>query len=345
MLAMSRLEEQCYQILEEKGGKIADEARTILLREMFLKGLRQPLRYVSNKWRDHLAPSLVVLSSEAVGGKPDEHVGPAALALSLMNLSFRLWDDVIDKTEYRRFVPTVFGKFGTGVTLIIGGLASAKAFSILSNMEIDELKREEITKLIWNYWVRMAEAETINLKLRKRANVKPEEKLKVFEMEGATPETSLRIGATLQNGSSEEIDHLGNYGRYLGVILELRKDLNASLNLTLELSEKIKNGSLPYTLLWAKNNSGRIQECLSFDPDTVVQAKMKELVKAILETSALENISRLIKKYAVKAKKEISTLSPNKSTTTLLFLVEAQHRLFVESLSELSNYQTSGHFC
>jgi geranylgeranyl pyrophosphate synthase len=108
MLVRSRLEEQCYQILEEKGGKIADEARTILLREIFLKGLRQPLRYVSDKWRDHLAPSLVVLSSEVIGGKSDEHLGQAALALSLMNLSFRLWDDVIDKTEYRRFVPTVF---------------------------------------------------------------------------------------------------------------------------------------------------------------------------------------------------------------------------------------------
>ena len=58
-------------------------------------------------------------------------------------------------------------------------------------------------------------------------------------------ETCLKIGAIIGNGSESEINHLGKYGLYLGIILELCKDFRISVNLTAELAEKIRNGTLP----------------------------------------------------------------------------------------------------
>ena len=331
MFVKSSLEEQCYKILEEKGGKIADEARTILLKEKSLAGLQHPLRYISENWRDPFAPSVVILSCEAVGGKPDEATYQAGLAMALMNLSFRLWDDIMDKTVYRGFTPTVPGKFGQSVALMIGGLASAKAFSILSGMKVDETKRQTVTKLVWNYCKKMAKAEATNLKLRGRSDVKPEEKLKVFEMEGVGVETLLKIGAALGNGSEDDMKHLGNYGRYLGIILELRRDFNVSINLTLELAEKIRSGALTYTLLWAKSHSKKIGEYLPHLTKTIKPVDIRHIVEAVLEAKVLENTIRLLETLTQKAEAEVSQIKDSKSTGTLKFFLQAQLKLLMES--------------
>lgn len=335
MFAGSSLEERCYRILEEKGGKIADRARAILLNEKSLEGLQQPLRYASGKWRDPLTPSLVVLSCEAVGGKPDEATYQAALAMTLMSLSFNLWDDIVDKTMYKLFIPTVLGKFGEGITLMIGGLASAKAFSILSEIKIDRKKRQTITKLIWDYWKKLAKAETTNLELRRGGDFKPEERLKVIEMQAINLETSLKIGAVLGDGSEDEITHLGNYGRCLGTILELIKDFKVSINLTLELAEKIRSGALPYTLLWAKNHSEKLREYPSLLTDTITPVDIKNIVEAVLKAKALEDTIRLLNILTKKAEIELLELNNNKAINTLKIFLRAQSKIFNESLSTL----------
>lgn len=328
------LEERCYGILEEKGGEIADKARTILLEEESLKGLHGPLWYVSENWRDPFAPSIVILSCEAVGGKPDHTTHQVALAMTLMNLSFNLWDDIVDRTKYKRFIPTVFGKFGEGITLMIGGLASAKAFSVLGEMTVDEAKRKLITKLVWNYWEKLAQAETANLELRTRGDVKPEEKIKVIEMQAVNLETLSKIGALLGNGSEDEMKHLGKYGTYLYTILELRKDFNVSVNLTLELAEKIKTRALPYTLMWARDRCERIRKNLPILERTAIEpVDIKRIVEAVLETRALENTLRLLTALGQKAEGELLYLEDSTATKALRFLSKAQPKIFEECLS------------
>jgi len=331
MLVKSSLEEHFRKIFEEKGGKIADEARTILLKERSLIGLRHPLMYTSEKWRDIFSPSLVILSCEAVGGRADDDTRHAALAMTLMNLSFNLWDDIVDKSMYKGFIPTVLGKFGEGVTLMIGGLASAKAFSILSAIK-DETKRQTITKTVWNYWEKLAKAEAANLELRRRSDVKPQEKLKVIEVQAVSLGTLSKIGAMLANGTEDEIRHLGKYGRYLGTIVDLRKDFNISINFTLELAEKIRSNALPYTLLWAKNHSEKIREYLPLLADTIKPVDIKEIVQAVLETKALENTTRLLKTLTKKAEIELLNLKRNTASETLKSFLEAQSKIFMEIL-------------
>jgi len=328
----SVLEERCYRLLEEIGGKVADRARDILLEEIAVDGLREPVEYLCEKWRDVFAPAMVILSCEAVGGEPDDATYDAALALSLMNLSFSLWDDILDKTRYKLFVPTVFGKFGEGANLVVGGLASAKAFSILNNIKLDEEKRKLLSDLVWNYWRGTAQAEMRNLALRRKGDVKPKEKFRVIEMHSITTETLLRVGAVLGGGSRDEIDHLGRYGRYLGIILELRKDFDVSINLTLELADKIKRGALPYTLLWAKHRSKELKEYLLEHGDALKPEDIKKIVEFILNINAVKEILNLINRFKQKAELEILKLNHNSTIKKLGYFLDAQAKIFVEDL-------------
>jgi geranylgeranyl pyrophosphate synthase len=329
------VKERCHRILEDNGGIVADRARRILLEDAALKDLRPPLEFVSKNWRDPLTPSLIALSCEAVGGRSDITY-EAALAMSLMTLSFNIWDDIVDKAVSKLFKPTLFGKFGEGTALMIVGLASAKGFSILNQMDLDKIKRQTVTKLFWDLWAKLVKAETVNLRLRSQGNVSPRKKFWVIKMEAADLETCLRIGAVLGNGSEDEVKHLGRYGRYLGIILELWKDFHVSINLTLELAEKIRSGALPYSLLWARKRSEKIRKKLEdlANKNTIEPSDIKEIVENTLETKALNNIIRLIRKFTKRAGEELFELKKrNKATRTLKSFVEAQLHLFIESLS------------
>lgn len=337
MVFRSSLEEQCYRILEEKGGKIADRAKMILLDEISSEGLQHPLQYVSQVWRDPLVPSFIILSCEAVGGRPAKAAHEASMAISLLNLSCKLWDDIIDRTRYIGFVPTVLGKFGDEVALITGGLVSARAFSMLAEIEVDKPRYRIITSLVWDYCKTIGEEEAENLKLRKRNDVRPEEKLRLLEMGGVNLEIPTKIGGILGNGSEDEIRLLGSYGRCLGTILALEEDLKASLNMTLDLSEKVKRNALPYALLWAKARSAKIEESLQRLTEERKPSDVEGLVEAVLETGALENTLSIVKDLTMKAAKAITSLRESESHSLLLFFVEAQRQILAESFHGLLN--------
>lgn len=327
------IEERCRRILEEHGGLIADKARTILLKDPALKNLRPPLEFISKNWRD-LTPALMSLSCEAVGGQPEE-IYDSALAICLMHLSFYLWDDIIDNARSKSFKQTLFGKFGADTALIIGGLASAKGFTILNEMNMKKKRRQTITNLVWELWTVMARAETVTLKLQSQEIFSYRKKFLKIKKEAKDTETCLRIGAIIGNGSKSEIYHLGKYGLFLGTIVKLWNDFRVSINLTLELAEKIRSGKLPYSLMWASDHSETLQKRLEalIGKNSIEHIQIKEIVRETLATEVLEYTSRSVKKYMNKAKTELTYLKKSSASQTLETLIDFQTRLFMESLS------------
>jgi geranylgeranyl pyrophosphate synthase len=333
------IEERCRKILEDNGGMVADKTRTMLLEDPALRDLSAPLEFISKNWRDPLTPALMSLSCEAVGGQPKDTY-EAALALSLINLSFHIWDDIIDKAQLKLFKPTLCGEFGDGTTLIIGGLASAKAFSILNQMSIEREKHQTIISLFWDFLVKMARAEAVNLKLRSQKNPSSREKFWKIKTEAIDLETCLRIGAFLGDGSESQIQHLGEYGRRLSIILELWKDFHVSVNLTLELAEKIRKKALPYSLLWAREQSEKVRRKLDDlrGKNTIEPSDIKEIIEAVLETKALDNILKKVRRLAKEAAKELKEMNRSKATQMLQMFIEAQPKRFIASLSALQTH-------
>jgi len=318
------VEKRLWAILNEKGGKIYEESRRILLEDIQLEDLRETLEYASNSYRDLLRPSLIVLSCEAVGGKP-ETVLPVATTMTLLGMSLYIFDDIVDKTEYRCFLPTTMGKFGTGKTLIAGGLITAKAFTAVNQVNLPPTQRRRLSRLFWGFLRGMAEAEISNLKLRKMERIRSKDKLAVMKMRTLNIEACTKAGAILGFGSNDEIDHLGKFGKHVGLILELVDDLTESLNFTLELKEKIEMGSWPYTLSWAENNSKNIRGLLSSNTDKEADpAYIKKMAEGMFESGAVRHVRELSRKFIARAKNELSSLKESKAKDTLKFIAEAQ---------------------
>ncbi len=239
------------------------------------------------------------------------------------------------KLRSRLFKPTIVGKFGEGAALIVGGLASAKAFSVLSQMHANETKCQMTNRLVWDLWAKMAQGETANLRLRCGGNAFSGKKFRVMEKESADLETCLRIGAVLGDASENEVEYLGRIGSCLGIILELSKDFLVSINLSLGLSERIRSGALSYSLLWAREHSEKIRKKLGdlANSNSVQPSDIREIVEDIFEAKAFDNTLRIINKFTNKAQKDLSELEKNRGTRMLGFFVKAQSKLLIESLS------------
>jgi|WetSurMetagenome_2_1015567.scaffolds.fasta_scaffold126818_1 geranylgeranyl pyrophosphate synthase len=328
--------EQIKKILEEYGGKTADKTTNILLEDQTLKELKPELEFISKNWRDPLRPAMVKIACEAFEGKSQstEEVG---IAMSLMNLSFYLWDDMVDEATHRLFNPTFFGRFGAGPTLIMGGIASAKAFTILSKAKMDEEKRKAIATLFWDMWAKMSTTEAVNLRVRENHYSSKDKLLKISAEAEADLGNCLRMGAVIGNGLKNEIEHLGKYGLYLGIILELQHDFQVSANLTLELAEKVKIGSLPYTLLLAKESSVDLQETLNDISlkESIETEEIDRIVQAFLAADMLTKIEDTIEKLSKKAIEEIAVINKKGAAKALRSFAEVQPRSFKESLQQL----------
>jgi geranylgeranyl pyrophosphate synthase len=325
--------QEIQKILKTHGAKTSEKATNALLQDPTLKTLKAELEFVSTHWNDPLRPALIKLACQAVGGKP-EQTEKVAIATSLMNLSFYLWDDIIDKSPSRLFKPTLSGKFGEPTALIIGGIASAKAYTILNQTQLDNPTRQKITKLIWTMWANIAQAETQNIQAR-TSTYTAEDKMKKIEKEAqANMETCLKLGAIIGNASQTEVNHLGKYGLYLGIALELQNDVRVAMNLTLELSDKIKSGNLPFTLLWAKEHSNDLEGKLDNlrTNKTISQKEIHTVIKGILETDALNAIKETVETVTRKSVEEISQIKKNSASKALWKLVQIQPQLLFESL-------------
>ena len=318
------LEKRFWTILNCKGSKIHEESKRILLEDIRSDDLRETMEYASKRYRDLLRPTLMVLSCEAVGGKA-ETVDPVAKAMTLVGMSLYIFDDIVDGTEYRCFVPTTMGKFGVGTTLIAGGLVTAKAFTLLNQVDLLPMQRRRVSKLFWRFLRRMAEAEIANLRLRKREKIHAEDKIAVLKIRTVNIEACTSAGAILGSGSNKEIDHLGKFGEYLGLVLELTDDLTESLNLTLELREKIRMGSWPYTLSWAEDHSRKIRDLLSSITEKEMDSHcVEKIVGGIFDSDAVGHITDLSAELTAKAKKELSSLRDTEAKKALELIAEAQ---------------------
>lgn len=325
--------EICFEILEENGGKVAEKSRKIMLADPKLKTLKDPFQFIATNWRDPLTPSLLSLSCEAVGEDPIK-TNDLAIALSLINLTFFLWDDIIDSSYSKHFKATLTGKYGTGIALITGGMISAKAFTILNNLKIQQEKKELINQNIWNLLSLMAKAETHSIKMRTKGRYSSKIKLWKIETESIDPEICLRIGALIGDGSEREIENLGTYGKCLGIIIGLINDFRIGTNLTLELAEKIKLNVPPYCLLLASENSISFKKVLekAFSKEELNPKSIELIVKSMLKTGIYEEIEKKVVYWVEKANKAIENLNQNRATQTLLKFIQLQPKYFLESI-------------
>lgn len=334
------------QILEEKSRKAREEAKRRIIEDA-PKNLQAPLRYLADHWQDPLRPALMALSCEVVGGKPESTI-PAATAMTLMCASMNIYDHMMDRTRTKKFVQTFPGMFGNGITLIVGGLVTAKAFFALSELreKVSKERYVAVNRVFEDFLFKMAEAEVENLKLRQRERVCVKKQLLVLKMQACDLEACTTVGALIGHGSSEDIERLSRYGFLLGTVARLREDLMDALNLTAVLADKIKDRSWPLPLAWALERSEETRRLLFHmtEKNRIDEEDIGRVVEILFETNAIAYVRRLSERLINGSIRALSGLRETDAKRKLILIANrsAFNEDILKSLIGYSGGHTSG---
>jgi len=329
------VEDEADTIIQTWGGQLVSEVERFLTDGVESAELLEPMRYMLGTRRNYLHPAIVYLSCEATRGSI-AGVPSVSIAISLACHSMAVFDDLIDRASTKRFVPTLPRKFGDDRALLVAALAAARAFHSLSTLagKVSSKTFSTINAEFQQFLSRMAIAQVKNSDLARRFALDPEARLKLLESESVDIETSARLGAMVGEGALCDIEQLTEYGRHLGKVIRLREDLECSLNLTLELADKIRRGALPYPLAWAlartEHSEGLPVEVMG--TGNVEVDDIQRLIALLFDTGAVAQTRRLIKEETQKSISALSKIEDGKAKRALLTLALAQERLLLRSL-------------
>jgi geranylgeranyl diphosphate synthase type I len=332
--SQEEITEQVQKILEERGRKALEMARqTVLQEKIECKEVREALKYfITEYWHDVARPALLSLACEAVGGDR-EITTLIAIPMTLISGAIDIHDDIIDQSKVKGSRPTVLGKFGKDIALLVGDALLFKGFTLLHEAVEKGIPSEKVAviiSIIKNAFFELGDAEALEFQFRGRIDIAPEEYLRVVKKKAADVEAHTCISAILGGGSKEEIEALGKYGRLLGIIITLRDDWIDMVDLE-EIAHRIKMKRLPLPLLYALQ-SPKIKSKLSsiFFKKTITERDAKIILEATDEAGGLRNVEQLMQEITRNAHSFIKNLKKNR--LALQLLTESYARLISFSI-------------
>jgi len=313
--------EQLLKLLEERGKKALDLARKTVLKEKIeSKVIQDALKYfITEYWHDTTRPALLSIVCEAVGGDPNITT-PIAISMTLISGAIDIHDDIIDQSKNKGDRPTVYGKFGKDIALLVGDALIFKGFTILyASVEhgVPAEKIAIISQIIKRSFFELGDAEALELKLRGRTDIKPEKYIRVVRRKAADVEAYTRISAIVGGGSEEEIDVLGEYGRILGMLVILRDDMIDMLDPE-ETIHRIKKEHLSLAILYALQNPEMKFSVSNHLNNTVTEEDVEKLSIIVDKAGGFVLMDNYMHKLAEDAYNKIEKVKINKNYLTLL---------------------------
>ena len=340
-ISQEEITEQLLKLLEERGKKALELARkTVLEEKIESKEVQEALKYfMTEYWHDVTRPALLSLVCEAVGGDPDITT-PIAISMTLISGAIDIHDDIIDQSETKGSRPTVFGKFGKDMALLVGDALLFKGFNLLYKAVEKGVPAEQIaviSDIIKRTFFELGDAEALELQFRGRTDVTPEDYLCVVRKKAADVEAYTRISAIVGGGSGEEIEVLGEYGRLLGMLVILRDDMIDMLDLE-ETIHRIKKEHLSLVIVYALQNPEMNSILCSLLKKTITLKDAEKLSTFVDKAGGFIHMEECMNKLAEEAHIKIEKIKCNRKHLALL----VQGMLLPEWRSYLTPEESDG---
>ena len=321
-LSQEEIVEKLQELLQERGRETLELARkTVLDEKVEPKEVYEALQYFMNEyWHDVARPALLSIACEAVGGNP-KTTTPIAIPLSLISGAIDIHDDIIDQSKTKWSRPTVYGKFGKEMAILIGDALFFKGFTELNNATKKGIPAEtvtEISNIIKKTFFELGEAEVLELQFRKRTDVKLDEYLNMIKKKAADVEAHTRISAILGKGTPEEVEALSSYGRLLGMLIILRDEMIDLIDVQ-ELSHRITKEHLPIQVVYALEKTEKKAEIESLIlKKRITKKDVKMLRDFTYNLNGQEYVANTMLKLVEQSSKYLEVMKNNKQKLKLL---------------------------
>ena len=177
-------------------------------------------QYIIESGGKRLRPLLVLLSSQAIGYKGDDHLKLAAV-IEFLHTATLLHDDVVDTSDLRRGRSTANARWGNAPSVLVGDFLYARAFEMMV-----ELQSLRIMSVLSRATAVIAEGEVMQLTNVKNPDLSESQYMEVIHNKTAMLfEAASHTGALLAGASNDQEIALRDYGKHLGLAFQLVDDV------------------------------------------------------------------------------------------------------------------------
>ena len=273
--------------------------------------VRQVGEYIINSGGKRLRPTLVILSSGALGYAGKYHHDLAAI-IEFIHTATLLHDDVVDESKLRRSKATANALFGNAASVLVGDFLYSRSFQMMvgvNNMRIMQVLADATNTI--------AEGEVLQLLNCRNPDVKEESYLQVIRYKTAKLfEAATRLGAIISNASSDIEESMAAYGMHLGTAFQLTDDMldysgnydDIGKNLGDDLAEGKPTLPLIYAMRTGSKEQARIiSEAIKNGGN---EGMLESVLQVIHETDSLDYTKKMAEAESCMAIKRIA-LIPN----------------------------------
>ena len=186
-------------------------------------GLYDPLRYMMEIGGKRIRPRLCLTAYSLYQDSfSDEILSPAA-ALEVFHSFTLIHDDIMDKADVRRGVPTVYKKWDENTAILSGDVMSIESYKLLAKAPAAVLP--QALELFSKTAAEVCEGQQYDMDFEDMESVPMEDYLKMIGLKTAVLiACSAKMGALIGGASAQECELLYKFGYDLGLAFQIADD-------------------------------------------------------------------------------------------------------------------------
>lgn len=289
------------------------------------KELYEPVKYVLSTGGKRVRPALVLIGCDLFGGSASAAIFPA-LAIEIFHNFTLLHDDIMDKSEMRRGLPTVHHKWDENTAILSGDVMTMLASRLINESPGATLKN--VNDVFTKTAIEVCEGQQFDMNYESRVIVDEPEYLRMIELKTAVLiAASLKIGAMLGGAAEKDAEDLYLFGKQLGMAFQLQDDLLDTYGNEVEFGKKtgvdIIDNKKTILMITALKDANKEQKEKLMYWLTAEDFDPKEKVKSVVDIfDALDiktKINKMIRQYYDESLENLKALNRPDEDKTELF--------------------------
>lgn len=283
--------------------------------------LYQAMQHLPMAGGKRLRPILAIISCEAVGEDGKKAI-PFGVALELIHTFTLVHDDIMDRDEERRGIPSVHKKFGEATAILAGDALFAKAFEVASEI------KENVSILVKNIATmarEICEGQQMDMSFEEMEEVSEEDFLKMIEKKTAKMfEHAAYGGAIIGGGSDEETLALRSYGRNLGMAFQIWDDYIDIMGKKIgkPIGSDIREGKKTLMFIHAQKTPYKEKLAKLYGKKEATEEEINSVIEIFKEAGSLDYAKNKAFAFANEAKKCLDKLKESKAKEELMKLAD-----------------------
>ncbi len=201
------------------------------LKEMFANlkftqepsGLYDPLRYMIEIGGKRIRPRLCLTTYALYKDSFSEEILSPAAAIEVFHSFTLIHDDIMDKADVRRGVPTVYKKWDENTAILSGDVMSIESYRMIAKAPAAALPA--VLALFSDTAAQVCEGQQYDMDFEDLPQVPMEDYLKMVGLKTAVLiACSAKMGALIAGASAVEADLLYKFGYDLGLAFQITDD-------------------------------------------------------------------------------------------------------------------------